>query len=55
MKTVKDFEKSMIEKSMKILSKKRISRTEEKIVADTVQLITFTHSLNCQDEMEYCE
>ncbi len=43
-----ELEETMIEKSMKILSKKKISRTEEKIVRDTVRLIEFTHSLNYQ-------
>lgn len=44
-----ELEKKMIEKSIRILSKKKISRTEEKIVADTVRLIEFTHSLNYQN------
>lgn len=45
---VSELEETMIGKSMEILSKQKISRTEEKIVRDTVRLIEFTHSLNYQ-------
>lgn len=39
-------EDKLIRKSMAILGKKKISKTEEKIIADTVRLIEIRHSMN---------
>lgn len=45
---VSELEETMIGKSIEILSKQKISQTEEKIVRDTVRLIEFTQGFNCQ-------
>lgn len=47
-----EFEKVLIEKCKEILKRKRISRTEERIIADTIQLIQFNHGLNCVSHYE---
>lgn len=44
---VAELEETMIGKSIEILSKQKISQTEEKIVRDTVRLIEFTQGFNC--------
>lgn len=44
---VSELEETMIGKSIEILSKQKISQTEEKIVRDTVRL-EFTQGFNCQ-------
>lgn len=46
MDNVKMLENRLIRKSMAILGKKKISKTEEKIIADTVRLIEIRHSMN---------
>ena len=45
---VLELEETMIGKSIEILSKQKISQTEEKIVRDTVRLIEFIQGFNCQ-------
>ena len=45
---VKRLEERLIEKSIAILNKKRISRREEKILTLTVRLIEFTHGFSCR-------
>ena len=45
-KAVQQLEEKLIERSLKILGKKRISRTEEKVISNTIQLIQFTHGPN---------
>lgn len=45
---LKRLEERLIEKSIEILSKKRISRREEKILTMTLRLIEFTHSFSCR-------
>ena len=45
---VKRLEERLIEKSIGILNKKRISRREEKILTLTVRLIEFTHGFSCR-------
>lgn len=42
-------EDKLIRKSMAILGKKKISKTEEKIIADTIRLIEIRHGMN------YCD
>lgn len=49
MDKVKMLENRLIRKSMAILGKKKISKTEEKIIDDTIHLIEIRHS------MDYCE
>lgn len=44
---VSELEETMIGKSIEILSKQKISKTEEKIIRDTVRLIEFTQGFNC--------
>lgn len=45
-KEVKELESTAISRCRKILEKKRISRTEEKVFSDTVQLIQAVSHLN---------
>lgn len=46
---VKMLENKLIRKSLAILGKKKISKTEEKIIADTIRLIEIKHGMN------YCD
>lgn len=46
---VKKMEEALISRSIHILGKKKISRTEEKIISNTIQLIQITHNLNFCD------
>lgn len=45
---LKRLEERLIEKSIAILNKKRISRREERILTLTIRLIEFTHSFSCR-------
>lgn len=46
MDNVKMLENKLIRKSLAILGKKKICKTEEKIIADTIQLIEIRHGMN---------
>lgn len=47
-----ELERAMIGKSMKILEKKKISRTDEKIIDHTIRLIEIIHGCSYRTQVE---